>query len=56
VKNVFFYTAQYIQDITLYYIHSDRKITLIMTVVMKEKKLDKPFEREGGVSQVFKKN
>jgi hypothetical protein len=56
VKNVFFYTAQYIQDITLYYIHSDRKITLIMTVVMKEKKLDKPFEREGGVSQVFKKS
>jgi len=28
----------------------------MMAVVMKLTKLDKPFEREGGVSRVFKKN
>jgi len=53
---VFFLTAQYIQDITLYYIYSDCKITLMMAVVMKARKLDELFEREGGVRQVFKKD
>jgi hypothetical protein len=51
-----FCTAQYIQAITLYYIHSDCKITLKMAVVMKATKLNQLFEREGGVSQVIKKN
>ena len=56
MKNVLFYTAQYILDITLYYIHSDCKSTYMIAVVMKATKLDQLFEREGGVSQVIKKN
>jgi hypothetical protein len=44
------------QDITLYHTHSDCKSTFMMAVVMKARKLDKLFEREGGESQVFKQN
>ena len=55
-KKCDFYTAQYIQQITFYYIHSGSKTALMMAVVMKATKLDQLFEREGGVSQVLKKN
>ena len=48
MKNEFLYTAQYKQDIILYHIYSD--------VVMKTTQLDELFERQGGVSQIFKKN